>query len=231
MNVYWTPIMLWCESKSLAPRMLLNRESKKRAFILGNSPSIRELDLSRLSESLIIGLNGSVLLEHEHKFVSSYYCVSDARFMADPEKQLMATSMLSSETIRILRSGIVARENAELSRRSVYLTPLGRDGFSYDLEAGFYFGSSTAFLALQLAVWLGCSEIVLLGCDFNYSGSTPRFYSESNPAPEDVLVSVQVRNIANAVVQLSKRNIAVVNCSSNSMLRPFVPSCDFEKFF
>lgn len=223
--------MLWCESKSLVPRMLLNRERGKRAFILGNSPSIKELDLSRLSKSLTIGLNGSVLLEHEYKFVSSYYCVSDARFMADPKKKLMATSMLSSETIRVLRSEIVAREDADIECRTVYLTSLGRDGFSYDLEAGFYFGSSTVFLALQLAVWLGCSEIVLLGCDFNYSGSMPRFYSESNPAPDDVLVSVQVRNIANAVLQLSKRNITIVNCSKNSMLRPFVRSCSFDKLF
>lgn len=223
--------MIWRKSESLAARTLLNRESKKRAFILGNGPSIKDLDLSRLSNCLTIGLNASPLIEREHNFVSPYYCVSDARFMADPEKKLMATSMLSSETIRILRSGIVTREDAELARRTVYLTPLGRDGFSYDLESGFYFGSSTAFLALQLAVWLGCSEIILLGCDFNYSGSTPRFYSESNPAPEDILVSVQVRNIANAVLQLSKRNIAVVNCSNNSMLRPFVPSCAFEKLF
>ena len=223
--------MMWRKPNSLAPRILLNRERKKRAFILGNSPSIRDHDLSRLSECLTIGLNGSPLLEREHNFVSSYYCVSDIRFIADPDKQRMATSMLSSKTIRVLRSGIVAREDADIACRTVYVKALGRDGFSFDPEEGFYFGSSTAFLALQLAVWLGCSEIVLLGCDFNYSGSTPRFYSESNPAPEDILVSVQVRNIANAVRQLSIQNIAVVNCSSISMLRPFVPSCTFEKLF
>jgi hypothetical protein len=223
--------MLLRKSISLAPRMLLNREFNKRAFVLGNSPSIKDHDLSRLSECLTIGLNASPLLEREHNFVSSYYCVSDTRFMADPEKKRMATSMLSGETIRVLRSGIVSQEDAEIAGRTAYVTALGRDGFSFNPEAGFYFGSSTAFLALQLAVWLGCSEIVLLGCDFNYSGITPRFYSESNPAPEDILVSVQVRNIANAVRQLAMRNIAVVNCSSISMLRPFVPSCAFEKLF
>jgi hypothetical protein len=223
--------MMWRKSNFLHPRILLNRESKKRAFILGNSPSIKSHDLSRLSECLTIGLNGSPLLEREHNFASSYYCVSDVRFMADPEKQMIATSMLSSKTIRVLRSGIVAREDAEIACRTVYVKALGRDGFSFDPEEGFYFGSSTAFLALQLAVWLGCSEIVLLGCDFNYSGTTPRFYSESNPAPEDVLVSVQVRNISNAARQLSMRNITVVNCSSISMLRPFVPSCAFETLF
>lgn len=220
--------MKWRKSTSLAPRMLLNRESNKRAFILGNGPSIRDHDLSRLAGCLTIGLNASPLLEREYNFVSSYYCVSDTRFMADPDKHRMATTMLSRETIRVLRSGIVTREDAEIARHTVYVTALGRDGFSFDPEKGFYFGSSTAFLALQLAVWLGCSEIVLLGCDFNYSGSMPRFYSESNPAPEDLLLSVQVRNIANAVRQLSTRNIKVVNCSNTSMLRLFVPSCAFE---
>ena len=80
-------------------------------------------------------------------------------------------------------------------------------------------------------MWLGCREIVLLGCDFDYSGSSPRFYFESNPAPEDALISVQVRNIGNAVRQLSLLNISIVNCSKCSMLRPYVPTYEFDQLF
>lgn len=213
-----------------SPYFLRGKEMGKRVFILGNSPSILLHDLSKLNGKLSIGMNASTLLEKKYGFISSYYCVSDKRFLSDIEKKHMATNLVSKDTVRVLRSGISEDEKSKLHNKTIYIDSLGRDGFSFDLASGFYFGSTTTMLAIQLAVWLGCIEIVLLGCDFNYKKSYARFYSESKIAPDDALISVQVRNIANSVRLLKERGVSVFNCSVGSMLRSYVKYEKFENF-
>lgn len=211
----------------ISPYTLYGKERGKRVFILGNSPSILLHDLSRLSGKLSIGMNASTLLERKYGFTSAYYCVSDTRFLSDSAKKHMATNLVSKDTVKVFRSGISQDENINFHNKTLYVESLGRDGFSLNLASGFFFGSTTTLLAMQLSAWLGCKEIVLLGCDFNYKNFQPRFYRESKVATDDALISVQIRNIANAVMILKERGVTVFNCSLDSLLRAYVK---YEKF-
>jgi hypothetical protein len=173
-------------------------------------------------------MNATPLLEADHGFSSQYYTVSDQRFMAHPEKRRMATAAVG-DVVRVLRSELELLDDAALAPRTCYVRAIGRDGFSVDLAKGFYFGCSTALLAVQLAFHLGCISIALLGCDFRYPPGTPRFYSEADPCPEDPMISVQVRNMANARAVLAARGVELLNCSPISALRPYVPFAEFEE--
>jgi hypothetical protein len=210
---------------------LRNRETGRRAFVLANGPSILGCDLARLQDQLVIGMNASTLLEAEHGFRSAYYTVSDRRFLNHPNKRSLATSRLDPATVRIVRADLAADDDPSKAARTAYVRPLGRDGFSFDIRSGFYYASTTTLLAFQLPAHLGCRDIALLGCDFTYPADQPRFYEEAEPCAEDPVLSVQVRNIANAARTLKARGINLVSCSERSMLRPYVPYAPFDSLF
>jgi hypothetical protein len=210
---------------------LRRRAQGQRAFILANGPSVLSLPLEHLAGELVIGMNASVLLEEERGFAISYYVLGDRRFLIHPEKRRLATTRLRLETKRLLRADLAPDDDLTLQKRTAYVRPLGRDGFSRNLAAGFYHGCTTALFAMQLASWLGCAEIYLLGVDLLYRPEQPRFYPEGRPQEEDVFTSVQVHNLALAVRECAEIGIRVAGCSEHSLLRPYVPYAPFHALF
>ena len=114
-----------------------------------------------------------------------------------------------------------------------YVKSLGRDGISLNLSKGFYFGSTTVMLAIQLAFYMGCKNIYLLGVDFNYiileeKGEDIRFYKEDKAQEFDSLLSVQLKNIADSYNVLQKYGVNLYLCSKQSLLRPYIPYVSFK---
>ncbi|MFD3248671.1 6-hydroxymethylpterin diphosphokinase MptE-like protein [Rahnella aquatilis] len=212
-------------------RNIKNTETGKRIFILANGPSINDHDLTFLKEEIVIGMNASTLLEKTYDFISKYYVISDTRFLQHPEKKSFGTDLLSSSTIRILRKELEEFDNKDISNKTYYVKALKRDGFSENLAAGYFFGCTTTMLAIQLAYYLGASEIYLLGCDLRYSHESPRFYKESHPQLEDSFTSVQIWNIVNASEILEKEGRKLINCSPRSFLRPHIEYKEFNSIF
>lgn len=210
---------------------LKNREKGKRAFILANGPSILKEDLSLLKDELTIGMNASTILESQYGFHSKYYVLSDTRFITHPEKTKLATTDLNSKTVRILREELREVDNLSLPNKTYYVPALQRDGFSRNLQSGYFFGCTTTMLAIQLAYYLGAIEIYLLGCDLKYPAESPRFYQESNPQLEDSFTSIQIWNISNANIEINKEGKRIVNCSENSFLRPYLDFAPFKNLF
>lgn len=64
---------------------------------------------------------------------------------------------------------------------------LGRDGFSIDINKGFYHGCSSTFVAIQLACYLGFSSINVFGTKYNYGRNINRVSSHKDLP--DVLIS------------------------------------------
>jgi hypothetical protein len=201
---------------------LYNREYGKKAFILGNGPSILKEDLTKLSDHITIGMNASTLLEKENNFIQTYYCLSDARFINHPNKRELATSSLNDNTLRILRKDLRSFDDNSLNNKTYYIPHIDRDGFSCNLNVGFYYGCSTTMLAVQLAFYLGCQDVFLIGVDLKYPLESPRFYEEESPQIEDSFTSVQIWNLANAANVYTKTGRNLINCSKDSFIRPYI---------
>jgi hypothetical protein len=173
-------------------------------------------------------MNASTILERQHGFTQTYHCVSDRRFLLHAEKRKYCTSELGSSTIRVLRKDLIEDDDRSLKSQTVYTPHLNRDGFSSNIEIGFFYGCTTTMLAIQLAVHLGCSEVYLLGVDLRYAGESPRFYPEASPQLEDAFTSVQLWNIANARREMLQKNQRLFGCSKNSLLRPYLDYVPFS---
>jgi len=180
------------------------------AFILGNGPSIQQMDLGPLRHELTIGVNSSFRLYPKVGFVAPYTCFSDRVrwceaggdalqespgsvfvYCDDWEVPTPHTLFAPSDLERV---NLV--DQRYLLPRAIHrwMFVSNRAGFatyrglasrnpSYNLLAGACVGNSVIFLAAQLAVHLGCRRVVLIGVDMDYGGPTKHFYGDKNWTP------------------------------------------------
>lgn len=208
------------------------RNPSEVAVVLGNAPSIKSLDLNKITGSCVIGLNGSPILEKYFSFKHSYYAMGDIRFLKDSVKRVYCSSKyLDADVVRVVRSDLRAFDLQEERHRTCYVKSLGRIGFSDNLKQGFYHGCTTVLLAMQIAAYVRCSKIVLLGVDLRYNMDTPRFYRERVVHKPDDLVSYQIYSIYSAARHLKEMGVEVVSCSEKSYLRPYLDYQNFDSLF
>jgi len=209
-------------------RKLKGIKKGERAFIIANGPSVLEYDLEKCNGDVTIGINAATVLQRSNNIIFDYYCVSDRRFLTNLDKAKFSTSYVNKSTTCVYReelSDLVSNKNA------YFVRALGRDGFSFDLQHGFFFGCSTTILAVQLAAYIGCSKIYLLGVDLHYKSESPRFYTENVPQIEDSFTSVQIHNMILARKALFAKNVELYTCSGYSLIRPYLKYIDFDSIF
>lgn len=210
----------------------MHNHNQLRCFILANGPSINKLNLSLLRNEVTIGMNASTILEEKYNFVQTYYTLTDSRFLNSEVKRPYATVRLKPQTIRYLRNELKYCDDQSIPNKTFYVKALGRDGFSFDLTKGFYFGCTTTMLALQLAVYLNFKKIYLLGLDLdNYFSDQIRFYKEQNVQEFDYFISTQIYNISNAFNILKSKNIELYHCNKKSMINPYLPYVSYDSLF
>lgn len=204
---------------------LKDLEKGKDIFIVGGGPSLLNVDLSYLSNKVVIGMNRSVILEKG--FSSKYYVVSDKRFVENEEKFQDIEKILNTKTF-IFREGLTNDFAKEDKKRVCTTKALGRDGFSRNIARGYYHSCTTTMLAIQVAYYLGAKRIFLLGIDLNYYGSKARSYDIENSEIPDAFLSYQIKNIVNAAIILERESIELINLSEKSFLKPYLKFKSFQ---
>jgi hypothetical protein len=182
---------------------LKNKHRGQRAFILGNGPSIRRMNLKPLANEVTFAVNASFRLFSEYGWVAPYTCFSDrVRWMemgatalsASPGSQFFYMDDWEVPTPHTLFTPeqldrvILVDQGYRLPRalhRWMFLAnragvvtyaPFARRTFSPDPLQGVCKGNSVIFLAAQMAAYLGCNPVILLGVDMDYSGPVKHFH-------------------------------------------------------
>ncbi len=129
-----------------------------RTFILGNGPSLGDHDLSKLQEPTF-GVNRSFKVH-----TSQYHVASDELTFREHRADLRITPRHVFATW--------GRFPAEDTHWLIPIKDLGDAiGWSWDLAGGVYPRFST-YVAMQLAVYMGFTDIVLLGTDLGARRAT-----------------------------------------------------------
>jgi hypothetical protein len=173
-----------------------NIHEGKRVFILASGPSLAEVDLTRLSRRLVIGLNRSALLFPE----THYHCTMDQRLFDEHPDVLRQTRFLFTLTGRPW---------------GIPLKLLGSEGFSWDLEQGIYSGYTVSYYALQLAVYMGFKEIYYVGLDLCHDGAKTHFFGSDfhSRNHEDTEFPRMKKMLRYGARILADSDIRVYNCS------------------
>lgn len=152
-------------------RKLKGRYSGKRCFIVATGPSLSLDDLNCLKKSgeITISMNSIHSLFDKTEWRPDFYVILDARGI-DKWKDIINT--LPVDYKFIADSSIDYDYNSEnlyiwhnITAAKIFECPQ----FSEDFSVKVFNGGTVTYSCMQLAAYLGFSEIYLLGVDFNYS--------------------------------------------------------------
>ncbi|WP_300156512.1 6-hydroxymethylpterin diphosphokinase MptE-like protein [Solidesulfovibrio sp.] len=136
------------------------------AWVVGNGPSLNRMDLSLLAGRVHFCMNRIYLGVEKFGFTPLYYTVEDVFVAEDTPGEidrLPYVKFLPKDLSYCLADG----ENVcwvDFIRRYT-----GFPLFSDDAKKGIYWGSTVTYLAVQLAWYMGCDPILLIGVDFDYA--------------------------------------------------------------
>jgi hypothetical protein len=142
---------------------LKNTHRGERCFILGNGPSLKNTDLSKLRDEYTIGMNRFYLAFPDLGFKTSYYLsVNDlvVEQCADDIQGLDIPRFVSWRA----RKWLQPQENLYFLH-TTYTGPR----FSIDLTGRLWEGATVTYSALQLAFYLGFEQAVLIGVDHSFA--------------------------------------------------------------
>jgi len=157
----------WAESKRNL-RLLENIHKDKRCFIIGNGPSLRQTDLTKLREESTFGLNRIYLLFPELGFTTTYLVSVNDLVLEQCAAEMKTLSMPKFLTWRS-RHWFYGDSNV------TYLDTdfTGEENFCPKITGRIFEGFTVTYVALQLAFHMGFSEVILVGVDHNFVTQGP----------------------------------------------------------
>lgn len=135
----------------------------KRCFIIGNGPSLRDTDLKKLKNDFTFGMNRIYLAFPEMGFSTSFFVSIN-----DLVIQQTADDILKMEMPKFIawrsRKWLHPCPNL-FFLYTTYTEPL----FSRNITHRLWEGATVTYTALQLAYYMGFSEVILIGVDHSFA--------------------------------------------------------------
>jgi hypothetical protein len=137
----------------------------KRCFIIGNGPSLRWTDLSKLRDEYTFGLNRIYLLFPELGF-STTFLVSVNWLVLEQ----CADEILSTPAIKFLPWTFRKRLNTALLDNTIFVQSDRKDlVFTPDVTRPLCTGATVTYVAMQLAFHMGFEKVILVGVDHSFA--------------------------------------------------------------
>ena len=135
----------------------------KRCFIIGNGPSLRQTDLKKLKNEYTFGMNRIYLAFPEMGFPTTFFVsINDLviqQTAADIQKMEMP-KFIAWRSHQWLQPG----ENL-FFLYTTYTEPV----FAKNAAGRLWEGATVTYTALQLAYYMGFSEVILIGVDHSFA--------------------------------------------------------------
>ena len=145
-----------------------NRFAGKRAFVIGNGPSLKTMDLSPLASEYTFGSNRIYLAFDDLGFSTTFLCASAKHIISQfGQEMAQAGSRHVFMSHRYVQAGhLPGAVTTFLSRaRPVF----GEDPLFW----GFHDAGTVTNTAIQLAYYFGFSEVILIGVDHHFVTTGP----------------------------------------------------------
>ncbi|MCW3837119.1 6-hydroxymethylpterin diphosphokinase MptE-like protein [Sphingomonas canadensis] len=157
----------------------------RRCFIMGNGPSLMKRDLTALKDEITFGANALFKHFDELGFVPTFWCQVDISQAEDWADELNAargfTKFVSlKNSFAYALSPEVITLNSKFTTRHDDPDDPGEPMFSKNAAAEVYHAQTVTYVALQLAYYMGFSEVYLIGVDHDY-GILPELFPTGKP--------------------------------------------------
>ena len=139
----------------------------KRAFIVGNGPSLKQTDLSKFKSEISFGMNRVYLAFPELGFSTSYLCITNDLVV---EQFVEDINALTIPKFIAWHSHHHFNPNLPDSQLPIFIyTSYTGPHFATDVRGRVWEGATVTNLALQLAFHMGIEQAILIGVDHNFA--------------------------------------------------------------
>ena len=152
-----------------------NRYKGKRCFIVGNGPSLSEMDLDLLKDEYTFATNRIYNIFEKTDWRPNFYvCVDPIQL-----KENIEDIKKMSNTVKFIscRANLTDENCYKINDKRYYvINPYTDYKVEFSREADRYITthSTVSYVAMQLAVYMGFDAIVLLGFDHNFKVMTDK---------------------------------------------------------
>lgn len=142
----------------------------KVLIIVGNGPSINEVELQKLRNNPLIDTM-SINKPDPRLWPTTYWAFFDISQIRRNEDLWNGYNGIIFNSTSIKRQKLT----------SMQLKNLGGQGFSKDLTKGIHIGRSSVYAAMQLGLWMEYQKIYIFGCDMDPAGINGKlhFYGDN----------------------------------------------------
>ncbi|MEH7380052.1 6-hydroxymethylpterin diphosphokinase MptE-like protein [Bacillus sp. JJ1533] len=145
---------------------LKNKYNGKRCFIIGNGPSLMPEDLEMLKGEITFASNKIYKIFNKTTWRPTFYMVVDTIVLEENLKEINLVEAKTKFTLSCYK---------QLFNADIYFNNnLNKDklgSFSNNIMESLYSSGTVSYHLLQIAHYMGFSEVYLLGHDYNFKGA------------------------------------------------------------
>jgi hypothetical protein len=145
---------------------LKNKYIGKRCFIIGNGPSLKAEDLERLKDEITFASNKIYKIFNNTTWRPTFYMVVDTVVLEENVKDINLMEAMTKFTLKCYKHLF----NADIYfNNNLNKNKLGT--FSTNIMQSLYSSGTVSYHLLQIAHYMGFSEVYLIGHDYNFKGA------------------------------------------------------------
>lgn len=210
-------------------RLLKGSYIGKRCFVVGNGPSLNRINLEKLIDENLITVNMFFRHPYYDRLSPMFHCAIDpAMYVGEIGQDFLDVIESHQETSFLISS---KAPNDIRTQPNCYTTILGYLPSSkchpYDLSKPSAAFVNVVLVAIELAIYLGFKEIILLGCDFSQFAvrKAHHSYREMGSDERTATMFQDLQGHAIAIMQhewlfsyAKKKKVTIVNSTEGSYL-------------
>lgn len=152
-------------------RQFKNIHAGKRCVIIGNGPSLRDTDMELLRNEYTFGLNRIYLMFDKLGWKTTYHVAVNyliAEQCHEDLRKIEVPFFTSAENHKYF-GGMPNAVYMNIRHDGLHKHPQ----FSHDISLGYWECGTVTYATLQLAYYMGFSEVILVGVDHRFSITGP----------------------------------------------------------
>lgn len=209
----------------------------KRCFLIGNGPSLSFEDLNTLKENneITFGVNRIYLSFDKTDWRPDYYVLVDSIVLQQDFETVQKLNL------PVLFIGDNYTERSIKNRKNIFYfsrreNRYDSESFSFDFSQYIYGGNTVIYDAMQIAIYMGFEEIILLGVDMtrvNPGERIPHFYTGNLKGDEkltkgNIDIVLKAFEIAQKVTK--QKGVRILNATRGGNVDTF-ERVDFDSLF
>lgn len=214
-------------------KLYKDKHKGKRCFILCTGPSLNYEDIHMLNNEITFGMNSLCLGFNNDSWRPTYFGIQDSKVFESVKKALFAEKDLpifcSSQLKKMCKdvpdSWNIFPYNGIYNSYELKFKKEMKVKFSDDISSVVYDGYSITYSLIQIAAYMGFSEIYLLGADCNYIPGRKNHFIEhgiEDSAERQLLARDLLQfSYKQAGEELERKNIKIFNATRGGCLEVF----------